>query len=162
MGVSLESLHYPFLKILRQVHLPDIRCGIISSDFGHVVTNHQLDKLLECGGLRVPAELGFGFGRVAPEVDDVGRAVEVFGDGDYGAADKVGVGGAGNGDDYTLLIDALAFPAELDACVMEGQGGEFADGVLDAGGNHEVLWLVVLEDEPHTLHIVLGITPVAQ
>ena len=43
------------------------------------MTNHQLDELLEGGGLRVPAEFGLGFGRVAPEVDNVGRAVEVFG-----------------------------------------------------------------------------------
>ena len=124
--------------------------------------DHQLHKLLEGGGLRIPAELGLGFGRVAPEVNDVGRTVEVFRDGDYCAADKVGVGGAGNGDDDALLIDAFALPAELDAGVMEGQCGEFADGVLDAGGDHEVLRLVVLENEPHTLHIVLGITPVAE
>lgn len=124
--------------------------------------DHQLDELLEGGGLRIPAEFGLGFGRVAPEVDDVGRAVEVFGDGDYGVADKVGVDGAGNGDDDTLLVDSFAFPAELDACVMEGQCGEFADGMLDAGGDYEVLRLVVLEYEPHTLHIVLGIAPVTE
>ena len=115
--------HYPLLQILRQVHLPDIRCGVVGSDFGHVVLDHQLYELLEGGGLRIPAEFGLGFGRVAPEVYDVGRTVEVFGYGDNGAADKVGVGGAGNGDDDTLLIDAFAFPAELDAGVMEGQGG---------------------------------------
>ena len=124
--------------------------------------DHQLDELLEGGGLRIPAEFGLGFGRVAPEVHYIGRAVEVFGDSDYGAADKVGVGGAGNGDDDTLLVDTLTFPAELDAGVVEGQGCEFADGVLNAGCNHEVLRLVVLEYEPHTLHIVLGIAPVAE
>ena len=124
--------------------------------------DHQLDELLEGGGLRVPAEFGLGFGRVAPEVDDVSRAVEVFGYCDYGAADKIGVGRTGNGDDDTLLVDAFAFPAELDAGVVEGQCGEFTDGVLDAGGNHEVLRLVVLEYEPHALHIVLGIAPVAE
>ena len=124
--------------------------------------DHQLDELLEGGGLRIPAEFSLGFGRVAPEVDDVGRAVEVFGDGDYGATDKVGIGGAGNGDYNTLLVDALAFPAELDAGVVEGQSGEFADGVLDAGGDHEVLRRIVLEYEPHTLHIVLSITPVTE
>ena len=159
---SKSLLHNPLLQVLGQVHLPHVRGGVVGGDFGHVVLDHQLDELLEGGGLRVPAEFGLGFGRVAPEVDDVGRAVEVFGDGDYGAADKVGVDGAANGDDDTLLVDAFALPAELDAGVAEGQGGEFTDGVLDAGGNHEVLRLVVLEDEPHTLHIVLGIAPVTQ
>ena len=124
--------------------------------------DHQLDELLEGGGLRVPAEFGLGFGRVTPEVDDVGRAVEVLGDGDHGAANKVGIGCAGNGDHDTLLVDAFAFPTEFDAGVVEGQGGEFADGMLYAGCNHEVLRLIVLEYEPHTLHIVLGITPVAE
>ena len=124
--------------------------------------DHKFDELLEGGGLRVPAEFGLGFGRVAPEVDYVGRAVEVFGNGDYGAADKVCVGRTGNGDDDTLLVDSFAFPAKLDAGVVEGQGCEFADGVLDAGGDHEVLRLVVLEYEPHALHIVLCITPVAE
>ena len=124
--------------------------------------DHQLDELLEGGGLRIPAEFSLGFGRVAPEVDDVGRPVEVFGDGDYGAADKIGVSGAGNGLYDTLFVDAFAFPAKLNAGVVEGQGGKFADGMLDAGGDHEVFRLVVLKDEPHTLHIVLGIAPVAE
>ena len=112
--------------------------------------------------MRVPSEFGLGFGRVAPEVDNVSRAVEVFGDGNYGAADKIGVSGAGNGDDDTLFVDAFAFPAELNAGVVKGQCGEFADGVLDAGGDYEVLRLVVLEYEPHTLHIVLGVAPVTE
>ena len=124
--------------------------------------DHQFDELFEGGGLRVPAEFGFGFGRVAPEVDDISRAVEVFGDGDYGAADKVCIGGVGNGYHDTLLVDAFAFPAELDAGVMEGQGSKFADGVLYTGGDHEVFRLVVLKYEPHALHIVLGIAPIAE
>ena len=42
--------------------------------------DHQFNKLLEGCSLRVPAEFGLGFGRVAPEVDDVGRAVDFYGD----------------------------------------------------------------------------------
>lgn len=119
---SKSLLHNPLLQVLGQVHLPHIRGGVVGGDFGHVVLDHQFDELLEGGGLRVPAELGLGFGRIAPKVDNVGRAVEVFGDGDHGAADKVGVDGAANGDDDTLFVDAFAFPAELDAGVVEGQG----------------------------------------
>ena len=46
--------------------------------------------------------------------------------------------------------------------MMESQLGELSYRVLHAGGNHEVLWLLSLKDEPHTLHIVLGIAPVAE
>ena len=119
---------------------------MVGSHLLHVVVDHDAHEFLETCGLWIPSQFVLSLGRVAPKVDDVGRAVEVFGDGDYGATDKVGIGGAGNGDYNTLLVDALAFPAELDAGVVEGQGGEFTDGVLDAGGNHEVLRLVVLED----------------
>ena len=126
------------------------------------MTNHQFDELFESGGLRVPAEFGLGFGRVTPEVHYVGRAIEVFGNGYYGAADKVSVGRAGNGDYNTLLVDAFTFPAELDACVMESQGSKLANSVLNTGSNHEIFRSLVLEYEPHTLHIVLGLTPVTQ
>ena len=39
---------------------------------------------------------------------------------------------------------------------------EFAHGVLLAGGYHIVLGLRLLQDEPHALHIVLGVSPVTQ
>ena len=94
-NTSLRVLfHNPFLQILRQIHLPDIRCCIISGDFCHIVLDHKLNQLFESSGLRVPAEFGLGFGRVTPEVYDVCRAIEVFGNGDNSAADKVCVGRA--------------------------------------------------------------------
>ena len=46
--------------------------------------------------------------------------------------------------------------------MFESELGELADGVLHTGGNDKVLGTVVLQDEPHTLHIVLGIAPVAE
>ena len=46
--------------------------------------------------------------------------------------------------------------------MLEGKVGELADAVLHTGGDDEVLGLVVLQNQPHALHIVLGIAPVAQ
>ena len=46
--------------------------------------------------------------------------------------------------------------------MMESQLSKLSYRVLLTGSNHEVLWLLCLEDEPHTLYIVLCITPVAQ
>ena len=83
--VPYTLLHNSFLQILRQIHLPDIRCGVVGGNFCHVVLDHQLNELFEGSGLRILAEFGLGFGRVAPKVHYVGRAVEVFGDGDHGA-----------------------------------------------------------------------------
>ncbi len=45
---------------------------------------------------------------------------------------------------------------------MEGQLAELTHGVLLTGGDDEILRLVVLQNQPHALHIVLGIAPVAQ
>ena len=44
---------------------------------------------------------------------------------------------------------------------MESQCGKLTHGVLFTGGDDEILWLVVLQDEPHALHIILGVAPIA-
>ena len=45
---------------------------------------------------------------------------------------------------------------------MECQLTELAHRVLHTSSDYEVLGSLVLQDEPHTLHVVLGISPVAQ
>ena len=103
--------------------------------------------------LRVPAEFGPRLGRVAPEVHHVGRAVEIFGHGNDGLA--------GSNVD-ALFVHAFAFPAEFNACMVERESRKFTDGVLYAGCDHEVFGLVVLQNEPHAFHVVLGVAPVAK
>ena len=125
----------------------------IGGDLAHIVFNHKLHQLLEGRGLRVPAEFGLRLGRVAPEVHHVCRAVEVFGHGHYCLARR---------NVYALLVHAFAFPAELDACVVECERRKFTDGVLNTGSDHEVFGLVVLQNEPHAFHVVLGVAPVAE
>ena len=119
----------------------------------HVVVDHDLDELLKRGLGRVPAQLALCFGRVAPEVDDVRRAVEVGADLD----DRLACGLVD-----ALLVHALADKFQLDAHIVEGQLAELADGVLLTGGDDEVLGLVVLQNQPHALDVVPGIAPVAQ
>lgn len=128
-------------------------CNAVGGDFAHVAIDHELHKLFERRGLRVPAELGLGLGRVAPEVHHVGRAVEVLGHSDNGLASR-------NVD--TPLVDAFAFPAEFDACVVERERRKLTDSVLHAGRNHKVFGLVVLQNKPHAFHIVLSVAPVAK
>ena len=69
--------HYSLLEVFRQVRLYLVGSAF-GGDFGDVVLHHQLDKLLKAGLGGVPAQFGFGFGGVAPEVDDVGGTVEVL------------------------------------------------------------------------------------
>ena len=120
--------------------------------------DHDLHQFLEGSGVGVPAEFGTGLRWVAPEVDDVGGAVEVGGDLDEGLADKV----VGTADADALLVLGFALPLEFDTDIVEGELGKLADAVLHARGDDEVLGLAGLEDEPHTLDVVLGVAPVAE
>ena len=126
---------------------------MVSGDFLHVMVDHDLHKLLKRGLLRVPAEFGLGLGRVAPEVHHVSRAVEVFRDCHDGFAIR---------HIDSSFVHALAFPAEFYACMVERERREFTDGVLNAGRDNEVFGLVVLQNEPHAFHIILGVAPVAE
>ena len=117
------------------------------------MADHQFYKLLERCGLRVPAEFVLGLGWVTPEVDYICRAVEIR---------RYTYEGLACGGIDADFVDAFALPTELNAGMVEGEGGELADGVLHACGDDEVLGLIVLQDEPHALNIVLSITPVAE
>ena len=69
-------LHKSLFGILSKVS-SYLRSNVIGCHLGHVVLDHNLHELFERGGLRIPAELGLGLGGVAPEVDHIGRAVEI-------------------------------------------------------------------------------------
>ena len=128
--------------------------GALDGDLGHVGVDHEVDELFECclfGG--VPAESLAGLGGVAPEVDDVGGAVEV---GRYLDYDFAGL------DVDAFFVLALAFEAEFNAGATEGVEAEFAHGGLLTGGDDEVFGGVLLEYEPHALDVVAGVAPVAE
>ena len=120
--------------------------------------DHDLHQLLKGGGVGVPAEFGAGLRGVAPEVDDIGGAVEVGGDFHEGLADEV----VWAADADALLVLGFALPLEFDADIVEGELGKLADAMLHSRGDDVVLGLAGLEDEPHTLDVVLGVAPVAE
>ena len=154
---SFSLFHNAFLQVFGEVHA-HLGGGALGGNLCHVVIDHDLHQFLEGSGIGVPAEFGAGLRGVAPEVDDVGGAVEVGGDFDEGLADEV----VGAADADALLVLGFALPLEFDADIVEGELGKLADAVLHARGNDEVLGLAGLEDEPHTLDVVLGVAPVAQ
>ena len=59
-------------------------------------------------------------------------------------------------------MDAFALEFQVNTCMLERQFRELTDTVLNAGGDDKVLRLVLLQDEPHTFHVILGITPVTE
>ena len=117
------------------------------------MVHHQLHELLEGGLLRVPAQLCAGLGRVAPEVHHVGGPVEV-----RAHLHQHASGGLVD----ALLIGALPHELEFDAGVAKREPAEVAHAVLHAGGDDEVLGLLLLQDEPHALDIILRVAPVAE
>ena len=126
---------------------------MIGGNFFHIVLDHDFYKLFKSRLLRVPAEFFLSLGWVTPEVHHVGRAVEIFGHGNNGLA---------GGNVNALFVHAFAFPAEFYTCVAESESCKFTDGVLYAGCNHEVFGFIVLKNEPHAFHVVLGVAPVAE
>ena len=114
---------------------------------------HDATKLLAAGLLRVPTKCRLSLSRVAPQVDDIGRAIEVGVDADKHLAARPVI---------ALLLQALALPAEIDAGVLKGPLRELAHGMLHTRGNNVVIGLILLHDEPHALHVVLGVAPVAE
>ena len=99
-----------------------------------VVGEHDGDEMGE-GGLRFPAHDAFGFRGVAEKLFD------------FGGAEVARI-------DFDVVL-----PIETDEA--EGAFDEFADAVHFAGGDDVVVWLVLLEHEPHGLDVFPGVPPVA-
>ena len=62
----------------------------------------------------------------------------------------------------TLLVHTFTFPVQVDAHFLESKGGKFAYSVIFSGGDNKVFGRIVLQNQPHTFHIVFGVSPVAQ
>lgn len=62
---------------------------------------------------------------------------------------------------YAHFVDAFALPFDIDAYFFERPIDEIADGIGLTHGDDEVFGLVLLEHKPHSLYIILGMTPVA-
>ena len=103
------------------------------------------------GFLRIPAQYGFCLGGIAPEIIHIGGTEPL---GIYADQQLAGL------RVVALLVHARTFPADGHAVGGKGTLGKVPDGVLLTGGNDEILRGLVLQHEPHALHIVFGIAPV--
>ena len=86
--------------------------------------------------LRLPAQLLTGLGGVTDEKVDLGRTEELG------------------------ILPHVLVPVG-DSDFGEGALDEFFDGVRLARCDHVIVGLVLLEHEPHRLHVVAGVTPIA-
>lgn len=148
----LILLYNTLLKILGQVHA-DLLVGTLHGHLRHIGIDHDLHQLLERGLRGVPAQLVLGLRGVAPKVHDIRRTVEILRHLNQNAARCLV---------DTLLVRTLANELQLDAHVFEGKIAKFPDRVLHTRGDHEILGLLVPQDQPHALDVILRITPVAQ
>ena len=103
-------LHNTLLEILCEIdthHTGHMVCGNLL----HVVLHHDLDKLLEGGGLWISTQFVLGLRGIAPWVHHIGGTIERLAHRDNDLACL---------DVNTLLVDAFSLPTELDARMMEG------------------------------------------
>ena len=61
----------------------------------------------------------------------------------------------------TDFVDAFAGPLDGFTNFLETPFRELFDVGKDVGGNHVVVWLVLLEDHPHGSDVVFGVAPIS-
>ena len=130
-----------FLQITFDALLPPTATFCMSC-FGH--DPHQFFK--RSFG-RVPAQLGSCLGGISPQVYHVYRTVEI------GETSHQHLAGA-------LSMPFSSMPSPVISSSMpaysERQLRNSRNGMLFAGGNDKILQLLVLQDQPHALHIILA------
>ncbi|CAA7613533.1 Phytase family (modular protein) [Candidatus Terasakiella magnetica] len=122
--------------------------------FGHALQirlDHLAHQLVEIG-LVAPAQLFPSLGGVAQQQVHFGRA-EITGI----DLDQDPAGGGAKAAFFRIL----AAPAQGDTDLGEGQFDEFAHAVGFAGGEDEIIGLVVLQDAPHAIDVIAGMAPIA-
>ena len=120
--VSQTLLHDTLLQILCQV-AANLLTSILGSNLGHIALYHDLHQFLERGGVRIPVELCLCLCWVTPEVNHVGRTVEVWRYLNECLADEF----LRTLNSDTLLVLFLAFPLQFDAYIVESQLGELTN-----------------------------------
>ena len=115
--------------------------------------HHNLHQVRERRFRWVPAEQSFSLSRITKKLVNFGRA-EVLRVNFHQRLSCFCVD--------TLFVHAFAFPAQLDAGLLERQCAEFAHSMVFASCDDEILRLVVLKNQPHAFNVVLSVSPVSE
>ena len=127
------------------------------------VLRHHLRTHLLRGDLRLPAQHFPRSTGVTLQAGDLRRAEVAPIHAHNGVANRQGGGlVALNTIHDAHFIQALALKAQLQSQLGGAPADEFAHGILLAGGNYEVLGVVLLEHQPLHAHVVPGVAPVAE
>ena len=114
---------------------------------------HDFYQFLIACLLGIPAEYSPGLRGVAPEIVHVCRTEPLRIHADHHLTGNRIV---------SLLVHTGTLPANGDTVGSKSPLREISHCMLLAGRNDKVLRLLLLHNQPHTLHIILGIPPVAQ
>ena len=82
------------------------------------MVHHELDQLLECGLIGIPAELFLCLRRITPKVNHIRRAIEVFADLYQSLANQLLWALRAN----AFLVDSLTLEPEFYADMTESEG----------------------------------------
>ena len=115
--------------------------------------HHDFHQFGERSLTGIPAQQRFGFSGITQQLLHFGGTEILRIDGNQFLARR---------HIDTSFIHPFAFPAQFNAHFLEGQGTELAHRMVFAGRNDKIFGSIVLKNHPHTLHIILGIAPVAQ
>ena len=113
---------------------------------------HDFYQFLVSGGLRIPSKNRLRLGRISPQIIHVGRTEPCFVDA-YQHLSGLHI--------ITLLINAGSFPTKVDANCFECALSEITYRMLLSGCDNKIFRSLMLQHQPHTLYIILGISPVS-
>ena len=118
-----------------------------------VVLGHDAHQFLKRGLARIPAQHRSGLGRVAQQLLPPPTGGNTWGPPPPSTLPV----------DSSMPFSSTPSPSQrrLMPSSLECQRAELAHRMVLTSGYHEVLWLGLLHYQPHALHIVLGVAPVA-
>mmetsp|Transcript_35635 Transcript_35635/g.55613 ORF Transcript_35635/g.55613 Transcript_35635/m.55613 type:complete len:228 (-) Transcript_35635:599-1282(-) len=113
--------------------------------------NHVCDQLIQ-SNLGLPSQQFLSLGGVRLQKVDFGGAV---------------ISGINPDDDLagllvlTDLLVSLSFPNQLNSLLGKSQHHKLSHGILNSCTDNEIIWLILLQHQPHGLNIFLSMSPIS-
>ena len=117
-----------------------------------VILCHNLHQFFVARLLWIPSQNRLRLSRIAPQIVHISRSEPL---GIYAYQHLAG------SCIVTLLINAGSFPTKVDANYFECALSEITYRMLLSGCDNKIFRSLMLQHQPHTLYIILGISPVS-
>ena len=145
-----SSFYNALLQKLRQTNM---FFQSFSRNLFHIMLHHDFHQLFKGSLRRIPAKFALSFGRIPPKIYDIRRTVEVWANLYYNLSRSLV---------DAILIHPFASEFQFNPSMMERQLTELTHRMLHTCCNDKILRLIVLQNQPHAFHIILGIAPITQ